>query len=265
MQRPTLKFEQTYWSEGALVAGVDEVGRGPLAGPLVAAAVVLPPGERRRWQRGINDSKVVLPEQRRELCRRILDNCDAVGLGVIQAWELDRLGMTGGVAKAMHMALANAGIHPDVVLIDGKMLINAWPDLRPAMNGVTHEDDPWTPTQPSGLNTTRQRRAQLVLPGTPEPQSIRRNGAFSQRAIVDGDARCLSIAAASIVAKVARDHIMEVLHHDHPRYNWVENKGYSTPEHKRAIREHGTCYQHRQLFAPVRYAMQGVLNLPDLA
>lgn len=263
LRPPNLRHENRYWVQGALVAGVDEVGRGPLAGPLVAAAVVLPRGRRRSWYTGIRDSKIVPEPQRRQLCARILDNCEAVGLGVVQPWELDRMGMTAAWNKAMHGALTNAGIKPDVVLIDGKMLINAWHNERPAASNPEDIDDWWRPTVPSGLKTVRQRKAQGFLPGfpeTPPDNGHRRNGlAYRQQAIVDGDATCLSIAAASLVAKVARDHIMEVLHHDHPQYGWLENKGYSTPGHKRAIAEHGTCAHHRMLFSPVRLAMQGIL------
>jgi ribonuclease HII len=261
---PSLRFERAHWAQGALVAGVDEVGRGPLAGPLVAAAVVLPTGKRRKWYAGIRDSKVMTAIQRREVCERILANCENVGLGLVQPWDLDRMGMTAAWNMAMHKAIVNAGIQPDVVLIDGKMLINPWASERPT-NGH-REIDPWAPTIPNGARTRLARSAQKALMELPPATNGHHpNGRVrGQQAIVDGDARCMSIAAASIVAKVARDHIMETLHFEHPQYNWLENKGYSTPFHKRAIREHGTCAQHRMLFAPVRLAMQGVLiEIPE--
>lgn len=262
--RPTLRHEKPWWESGALVAGVDEVGRGPLAGPLVAAAVVLPRGRRRKWYAGVRDSKIIPEPQRPELCKRIIENCEAVGIGLVQPWELDRIGMTAAVSKAMHTALVNAGIRPDIVLIDGKMKINAWAGERPLNGWPEVERDPWAPLVPTPQKTVRMRKAQQVLPGFPEvePVTFQQNGhelRYQQQTIVDGDARCMSIAAASIVAKVARDHIMEVLHHEHPEYGWDENKGYSTPGHKRAIRAHGTCQHHRMLFLPVRQALQGIL------
>ncbi|MEX2237282.1 MAG: ribonuclease HII [Dehalococcoidia bacterium] len=264
---PTLRFEKTHWAEGSLVAGVDEVGRGPLAGPLVAAAVVLPQSSRRlKWCAGVRDSKIVPEPEREELCARILDNCEAVGLGLIQPWDLDLMGMTGAWNKAMHTALVNAGVKPDIVLIDGKMKISGWAAQRSF--GQKDHEDWWAPTVPSPARIRFARQAQKPLPGIEPPEETTvevvqvRNGhemVYRQQTIVDGDAQCLSIAAASLVAKVARDHIMQVLHHEHPQYGWAENKGYSTPGHKRAIREHGTCVHHRLLFAPVREALQGLL------
>jgi ribonuclease HII len=186
------------------VAGVDEAGRGPLAGPVVAAAVVLPP--KGRWE-GLNDSKLVDPETRAELYARVLNEARAFSWAVVGPKAIDRANIRRASLGAMARAIALLRVTPDLVLIDGMDCI---PGIR-----------------------------------------------FEQRAVIDGDARMLSIAAASIVAKVVRDRIMERLDRVYPDYGFAQHKGYGTPEHIAAIQRLGPCPLHRYSYSPVC-----VLELP---
>jgi ribonuclease HII len=181
------------------VAGVDEAGRGPLAGPVVAAAVVLDP---RCIPDGIDDSKVLTAAKRAALCARLLD-CAKVGVGIATVEEIDRLNIFWATMLAMHRAVDALGFVPAMVLVDG----NRCPD--------------WPHTS---------------------------------RAIVGGDALCLSIAAASIVAKHRRDCMMIELDALHPGYGWASNKGYSAKAHFEALRTLGPTPHHRRSFAPVAQA-----------
>ena len=181
-----------------VVAGVDEAGRGPLAGPVVAAAVVMAPGG--RWD-GLDDSKQMTAELREELFARLCAEARAVRWCAVGARSIDRMNIRGASLEAMRRAVTRLAVAPELVLVDG---IDRVP-------GVT-------------------------LP---------------QRPIVDGDARLLSIAAASVVAKVVRDRIMRHLDRVWPRYGFARHKGYATPEHLEAIERHGPCACHRYSFAPV--------------
>jgi ribonuclease HII len=193
---PNLKHEKLCL---APVAGVDEAGRGPLAGPVVAAAVILPA---KGIPRGINDSKQLSAAERERLHGRLRD-CAIVGVGIVEADEIDRLNIYWATMKAMEMAVAALGCAPGHVLVDGNRLPR------------------W---------------------------------GHAATAIVKGDAISLSIAAASIIAKHTRDTIM-IAHADvHPHYGWHSNKGYSAPDHLRALREHGPCPLHRRSFGPVAQA-----------
>jgi ribonuclease HII len=194
MARPCFKLEKGHPDP---VAGVDEAGCAPLAGPVVAAAVIL---DRDKFPRGIDDSKV-LPAPVREAIYARLTRVAAWGVGIASVEEIDRLNIYWARMLAMERAVEALGVEPAMVLVDG----NACPR--------------W------------QRR------------SI---------AIVDGDAKCRSIAAASIVAKVTRDRIMVEYAREHPGYGWETNKGYGTPEHQRALRALGPTPLHRRSFAPVR-------------
>ena len=193
---PSLRHEKLCL---APVAGVDEAGRGPLAGPVVAAAVILPA---RGIPRGINDSKQLSAAERHRLHDRLRD-CAIVGVGIVEADEIDRLNIYWATMKAMELAVAALGCAPGHVLVDGNRLPR------------------W---------------------------------GHAATAIVKGDAISLSIAAASIVAKHTRDTIMIAHAESHPHYGWHSNKGYSAPEHLRALREHGPCPLHRRSFAPVAQA-----------
>jgi ribonuclease HII len=178
----------------SLVAGVDEAGRGALCGPVVAAAVLFPPGYRNP---DIKDSKLLRPEVREVLHDRIHGDALAVGLGVVESQDIDRLNILRATLLAMRDAVLALPREPDFLLIDGR-------------------------------NT-------LSLD-------------FRQRAVIGGDRRSVSIAAASIVAKVSRDKIMEIYHHQFPQYNFLRNKGYGTEEHRHAILVFGPSKIHRKSF-----------------
>ena len=196
MPRATYTRERAH---GGIVAGVDEAGRGPLAGPVVAAAVVLPA---RRWPPGIADSKT-LDEPEREALHARITACAHWGTGHATVEEIDTINIYWATMLAMRRAVAALGIMPCLVLVDG----NADPKC-----------------------------------GHPT------------RTLVDGDALCLSIAAASIVAKVTRDRMMRALAQDHPHYGWADNKGYGTPVHHAALRAHGPTPHHRRSFRAVAEA-----------
>jgi len=189
------------YGTGIIVCGVDEVGRGPLAGPVVAAAAVLPPeGLPPSLAALINDSKLLKPKTREELAPLIL-GCCRVAIGMADVGEIDRLNILRASLLAMKRAVEGLGIVPHVALIDG----NKAPDLTCAM-----------------------------------------------RTIVGGDAASLSIAAASVVAKVERDRIMAELALNHPGYGWERNAGYPTTEHRKALISLGITPHHRRSFGPVK-------------
>jgi ribonuclease HII len=191
-------FEEKARRQGfQVIAGLDEAGRGPLAGPVVAAAVVLP---RTRSMQGVADSKTLKAEQREKALSLIRKRALGIGVGIVEAEEIDRLNILQASLKAMELALQDLSLSPDCLLIDG-------------------------------LHTLR-------LP-------------LNQQAIIKGDGRCLSIAAASIVAKVTRDRLMVDYHERYPQYNFARHKGYGTREHLQAIREHGCCPLHRQSFRTI--------------
>lgn len=176
------------------IAGVDEVGRGPLAGPLVAAAVIFPLGYHHPE---IDDSKKLSSAKRKKLYQVILQNAIAVGFGVAEPGLIDEINIHQATLLAMKEAVSSLTPQPDYLLIDG-----------------LHR---------------------LPLP-------------IAQKTIVQGDSLSISIAAASIIAKVSRDLIMETYHRQHPHYNFAKNKGYGTREHQEAIRSHGLCKIHRRSF-----------------
>jgi ribonuclease HII len=210
----TLNAEISAWKQGCRhVAGVDEAGCGPLAGPVVAGAVILEPGRVRRWWSELRDSKMLLAAERERLAAEIRDDC-AWGVGSVSHEIIDDIGLTAARKLAMRQAVAALPCRPDMLLIDAVSL----PEYR-------------------------------------------------HRAIIHGDALVASIAAASIVAKVARDAIMAEYHPVYPAYGFDRNAGYATPEHKRALDEHGPCAIHRRLFAPVRAALaaRGPALAPALA
>ncbi|WP_188761810.1 ribonuclease HII [Sandarakinorhabdus glacialis] len=182
---------------GGRVAGVDEAGRGPLAGPVVAAAVVLDPD---CYPDGLNDSKLLTPERRAAL-RLLLEDCAEIGVGMASVEEIDTLNIHWATMLAMERAIAALPKPCGHALVDGNR-----------------------------------------LPRWSHPAT----------AIVGGDALCLSIAAASIIAKTVRDAIMEGLCPEHPGYGWRTNKGYGTPEHQAALAALGVTPHHRRSFAPVR-------------
>lgn len=181
------------------VAGVDEAGRGPLAGPVVAAAVILDPD---CIPDGLNDSKVLTAARRAELRTAIL-GCARVGVGIANVEEIDELNILWATMLAMTRAVEALGIAPAMVLVDG----NRCPKWQ-----------------------------------------------WDSQAVVGGDARCLSIAAASIVAKEHRDAMMRDYDAAWPGYGWASNKGYAAPDHRAALKALGPSPIHRRSFAPVREA-----------
>jgi ribonuclease HII len=185
------------------VAGVDEAGRGPLAGPVVAAAVILQKG---RVPKGLNDSKQLDAETREELFSAIMFNAVAVGVGEATVDEIDLINIRQATHQAMARAVRALQFQPAFALVDGN---DAPPLLCPCDT------------------------------------------------IIDGDAKSVSIAAASIIAKVTRDRMMRALHEAHPHYGWINNKGYGTPEHLTALNQHGPCPHHRRSFAPVHNLLYG--------
>ena len=204
---PTLTEEIRGWRSGHRhVAGLDEAGRGPMAGPVVAGAVILDPQFARDWWSELRDSKALTPARRAKLARRLQDA--AIGIGLASHEEIDALGLLAATRQAMLRALAALPVPPDLLLIDAVSLPeDAGPEGAPA----------WT-----------------------------------QRALIHGDARCVSIAAASIVAKMERDRLMEEYDTSYPLYGFARNRGYCTRDHLRALNRHGPCPIHRRSFAPVR-------------
>ena len=195
--RCTLKYEKVAWASGAkLVAGVDEVGRGSLFGPVVAAAVVLDPCYRIR---GLRDSKLLEAERREVLAERIREHAVAWAIAAVDAARIDQINIYHASRLAMHEAVAQLTPAADYLLIDAMRLDYEVP----------------------------------------------------QQKIIHGDALSASIAAASIIAKVHRDKMIAEWDPVFPIYGLKSNKGYSTPKHLAALREHGPSPLHRQSFAPV--------------
>jgi ribonuclease HII len=202
----TLEREQAFWDAGVTtVAGVDEAGRGCLAGPVVAAAVVLPPGF---VHDRLDDSKKLLPARREAVFADLMaDDRLLIGVGRAEVDEIDRLNILRATHLAMERAVRALPMLPGGLLIDG-------------------------------------------LPVRPFP--------FEHQAVVDGDALCLSIAAASVVAKVTRDRWMVDADGRHPGYGFARHKGYGTAEHLAALNTHGPSPIHRRDFGPVRQLTLGL-------
>lgn len=186
-----------------MIAGVDEAGRGPLAGPVVASAVVLEPSG---VPLGIGDSKRLSVGQRLRLCEEIRRSAISIGIGVVSARAIDKVNILEATRWAMTQAVLSLEVECACVVVDGRAL----PDVHVPVVGV-----------------------------------------------VKGDARCVSIAAASIVAKVTRDRLMERMHVLYPRYRFADNKGYGTRHHIEALRRYGPTRIHRLSFEPVLNAFEG--------
>lgn len=195
-----LRFEKLLWSKGvSLVAGIDEAGRGPLAGPVVAAVAVLPA---KFSLPGLNDSKQLTEEFREELFEALTATGALVcyGIGIAEPAEIDRFNILRATFLAMQRAIAALPMQPEHLLVDG-----------------------------------------LPVPVFQHPQT----------AIVGGDGKSKSIAAASVIAKVTRDRMMRKWHSEFPQYSFDRNKGYGTREHLESLQIHGPCPIHRRSFAPV--------------
>ena len=210
MTMPDFSFEAALLAQDlSCIAGVDEVGRGPLAGPVTAAAVVLDPA---RLPEGLHDSKALSPKRREGLLQAIIDSA-AVSVAHASVEEIDSLNILRASHLAMERAVAGLPRQPDHVLIDGNLI-------------------------PRGLQ----------LPAT---------------AIVKGDARSLSIAAASIVAKITRDKIMWDLAQQFPGYGWETNAGYPSKSHRLALQDLGLTPHHRRSFKPVHNILYQHKNISD--
>ena len=209
------RYEAQAWRAGVTrVAGLDEAGRGPLAGPVVAAAVILDP---QRRVRGVADSKLLSPERREELFALIHERAVAIGVGIIDHVTIDRVNILQATKRAMVEAIRALAVAPELVITDF-----------------------------------------VAVPALTCPQ----------RNIVDADARCATVAAASIVAKVTRDRLMLEADKQFPEYGFARHKGYGTADHLAALDRHGACPIHRRSFSGVwRQGELFVLDIggPDLA
>lgn len=200
---PTFDLEAEMMDlHGLPVAGIDEAGRGPWAGPVVVAAVILNPD---RIPEGLNDSKLLTPEVREDRYAEIMATaCVSIAIGQVR--RIDRDNILQASLWGMRTAFRGLQVPKAAALIDGNLIPKRFPGKA--------------------------------------------------RAIVGGDGLALSVAAASIIAKVTRDRIMVKLAKRYRRYGWESNKGYGTPEHARAVQKHGVCTHHRRSFAPIERAMR---------
>ena len=193
-----LRYEKELYQAGYLaIAGVDEVGRGPLAGPVVAAAVILPPGCKIK---GLNDSKKIPKKKHQEIYQAVMDKALAVGIGLMDSEIIDQVNIYEATKLAMKEALSKLSLKPDYLLIDAMKL-------------------------------------DVEIP---------------QESIIKGDANSLSIAAASIVAKVTRDKLMADYDKEYPGYDFAKNAGYGTKNHLQGLEQNGVTPIHRKTFEPVK-------------
>ncbi|WP_086275014.1 ribonuclease HII [Candidatus Enterococcus testudinis] len=191
-------FEQAAYAKGVrFIAGLDEVGRGPLAGPVVAAAVILP---KDCQILGLNDSKQLSQKKRDDLFVEIHNHAIAIGMGVVTHEEIDQINIYQASRLAMKLALEDLAITPEYLLVDAMTI----------------------------------------------------DTSIQQQSLIKGDARSISIAAASIIAKVYRDNLMADFHQTYPYYGFDKNAGYGTKDHLDGMRSHGICPIHRKTFAPVK-------------
>ncbi len=196
-----LEYENNLYNEGVtLIAGVDEVGRGPLIGPVVACACILPVNF---YHKDIKDSKKLSEKKREEMYKIIKENAISIGLGIVSEKVIDEVNIYEATKIAMKEAINNLNITPEHVLIDAMKL-------------------------------------ELNIPST---------------SIIKGDAKSESIAAASIIAKVTRDHMLDEMDKEYPMYDLKNNKGYGTKKHLEALQTYGPCKYHRVSYSPVRNAL----------
>lgn len=209
---PTFKEEKALWKKGCrLVAGIDEVGRGSLAGPVAAGAVILPPEMDAKLLKDVRDSKLLTPKAREHLSTVIKQAAVCIGVGLVPSRVIDSIGILNATRLAMKKAIENLTRHPESILID-----------------------------------------YLILPDV----------ALPQKGVSDGDTLCMSIACASIIAKVTRDAIMVKFDRIYPGYNFAGNKGYCTGEHVEKLERLGPSPIHRLSFHPKRM-LPGFENTGD--
>lgn len=190
------EYEEKY-SNLDYICGVDEVGRGPLVGPVVASAVILP---KNYYIEGLTDSKKLSKKKRESFFEIINKDALAIGIGVVDNQKIDEINILEASRLAMKIAVNNLKIKPNVILTDAMKL-----DM-----GIDEED------------------------------------------IIKGDLKSITISAASIIAKVTRDKMMEELHEKYPMYNFIKNNGYPTKEHVEAIKKYGIIEEHRKTFNPIK-------------
>lgn len=196
-----LEYENNLYKEGVtLIAGVDEVGRGPLIGPVVACACILPVNF---YHKDIKDSKKLSEKKREEMYKIIKENAISIGLGIVSEKVIDEVNIYEATKIAMKEAIKNLNVTPEHVLIDAMKL-------------------------------------ELNIPST---------------SIIKGDTKSESIAAASIIAKVTRDHMLDEMDKEYPMYDLKNNKGYGTKKHLEALQTYGPCKYHRVSYSPVRNAL----------
>ncbi len=211
-QPPNLDWEKRLRLQGyELIAGIDEAGRGALAGPVVAAAVILPSSSYPPWLKLVRDSKEISPKKRETLFHLIREEAVSVGVGIVSAQIIDAANILKATQLAMKQAVEKLPRQPHFLIID-----------------------------------------RLTLPHCPIPQE----------GITRGDKLCLSIACASIVAKVTRDHIMEELDEIHPDYGFAKHKGYGTRRHVSCLQQLGPSPSHRLSFAPVKTIAVSYVSSP---
>ena len=197
MNSPNYSYEENLWSKNKLPAGVDEAGRGPLAGPVVAAAVII---NKNDLIEGLNDSKKLSKQRRLNLYEKISNSSISYSIGIVEPETIDEINILQAALKAMEIAVNNLSVEPNFLLIDGN------------------------------------KKTSLLIP---------------QEAIVKGDSKCMSIAAASIIAKVTRDNLMNGYDKIYPEYKFSQHKGYPTKQHLELIRIYGPCPIHRKSFKGV--------------
>jgi ribonuclease HII len=201
------KYEEKWWKNHCYyIAGVDEAGRGPLAGPVVSAAVIFSDDIQIK---GINDSKQLTPEEREALFHEIMEKAVAVGVGYVDNMLIDRINILQSTYLSMLRSIKKLSVMPDIVLVDGYPI----PDLP-----------------------------------------------LKQENIIKGDAKSISIAAASIVAKVHRDRIMEFYGMEYPEYDFQSNKGYATKKHVEIVFKKGPCEIHRKTFSPIKEILNRIFG-----
>ena len=190
------KIEQEIYDQGKeYICGIDEAGRGPLAGPVVVASVIMPKDS---MIEGVNDSKKVSEKKREKLYDQILEEAISYSVGIVDQKEIDRVNILNATKAGLTESIKGLKTKPDIILVD-------------ALTGIDTCGIPYMP-------------------------------------IIKGDAKCYSIAAASIIAKVTRDRIMRQWHEVYPEYNFIQHKGYGTAAHIAAIKEYGLCPLHRLSF-----------------
>lgn len=198
------KIEEDIYSQGKIdyICGIDEAGRGPLAGPVVVASVIMP---RDSMIEGVNDSKKVSEKKREKLYDEIIENAISYSVGIVDQKEIDRVNILNATKAGLTESIKGLKVKPDIILVD-------------ALKGIDTCQIPY-------------------------------------ESIIKGDAKCYSIAAASIIAKVTRDRIMRQWHEIYPEYNFIQHKGYGTAAHIAAIKEYGLCPLHRRGF------VKNIINL----